>query len=136
MSLPLRYKAYKVYLSANYCSMPSAKISLVPSRGEVPSKNRSYSCIFGFTGSCRPQRLRVPSHACPMYPECVAFLRKTIRVREIVILVHLSHSLKWNSLNNTKIKLGNIYYYVLCIMLYIFKWVNVFIIINYNNYYN
>ena len=27
-----------------------------------------------------------------MYPECVAFLRKTIRVREIVILVHLSHS--------------------------------------------
>ena len=28
----------------------------------------------------------------PMYPECVAFLRKTMRVREIVILVHLSHS--------------------------------------------
>ena len=27
-----------------------------------------------------------------MYPECVAFLRKTMRVREIVILVHLSHS--------------------------------------------
>ena len=28
----------------------------------------------------------------PMYPECVAFLRKTMRVKEIVILVHLSHS--------------------------------------------
>ena len=28
----------------------------------------------------------------PMYPECVAFLHKTMRVREIVILVHLSHS--------------------------------------------
>ena len=27
-----------------------------------------------------------------MYPECVAFLRKTMKVREIVILVHLSHS--------------------------------------------
>ena len=27
-----------------------------------------------------------------MYPECVEFLRKTIRVREIVILVRLSHS--------------------------------------------
>ena len=27
-----------------------------------------------------------------MYPECVAFLRKTMRVREIVILVHLSQS--------------------------------------------
>ena len=26
-----------------------------------------------------------------MYPECVAFLRKTMRVREIV-LMHLSHS--------------------------------------------
>ena len=28
----------------------------------------------------------------PMYPECVAFLRKTMRVREIVVLVRLSHS--------------------------------------------
>ena len=28
----------------------------------------------------------------PMYPECVAFLRKTMRVREIVALVRLSHS--------------------------------------------
>ena len=28
----------------------------------------------------------------PMYPECVAFLRKTMRVREIVKLAHLSHS--------------------------------------------
>ena len=27
-----------------------------------------------------------------MYPECVAFLRKTMRVREIVILVNLYHS--------------------------------------------
>ena len=27
-----------------------------------------------------------------MYPECVAFLRKTMRVREIVVLVRLSHS--------------------------------------------
>ena len=27
-----------------------------------------------------------------MYPVCVAFLRKIIRVREIVIFVHLSHS--------------------------------------------
>ena len=27
-----------------------------------------------------------------MYPQCVAFLRKNMRVREIVILVHLSHS--------------------------------------------
>ena len=26
----------------------------------------------------------------PMYPECVAFLRKTMRVREIALL-HLSH---------------------------------------------
>ena len=28
----------------------------------------------------------------PMYPKCVGFLRKTLRVREIVTLVHLSHS--------------------------------------------
>ena len=27
-----------------------------------------------------------------MYPECAAFLRKNMRVREIVILAHLSHS--------------------------------------------
>ena len=27
-----------------------------------------------------------------MYPECVAFLRKTMRVKDIVIVVHLSHS--------------------------------------------
>ena len=27
-----------------------------------------------------------------MYPECVAFLRKTMRVRETVVLVRLSHS--------------------------------------------
>ena len=28
----------------------------------------------------------------PTYRECVAFLRKTIRVRELVVLVRLSHS--------------------------------------------
>ena len=28
----------------------------------------------------------------PMYPECVAFLRNPMRVREIVVLVRLSHS--------------------------------------------
>ena len=40
------------------------------------------------------ENIKVPSTSwCrPMYPECVAFLRKAMRVREIVVLVRLSHS--------------------------------------------
>ena len=29
----------------------------------------------------------------------------------LVLIVHIMKLMKWNSLNNTKIKLGNIYYY-------------------------
>ena len=44
-------------------------------------------------GQYRMQRCNFETLGCrPMYPECVAFLRKTMRVREIVILMHLSHS--------------------------------------------
>ena len=35
---------------------------------------------------------QLPLGCSPMYPECVAFLHKTMRVREIVVLVRLSHS--------------------------------------------
>ena len=38
----------------------------------------------------------------PMYPECVAFLRKNMRVREIVVLVRVTPSLSlsgWRPMN-------------------------------------